>query len=71
MPARRHSCLTADGLQQILDLGRQGAETVDHLGRDRLDARLIRDIGKAAVKPEPHIEIGDISFGDQAPACRD
>ncbi len=57
--------LDGDDLQQIVDLGRQLAEAVDQLGREGVDLAPVDQRRDAAIEAEPHIEIGDIGFGDQ------
>ena len=52
-------------LEEIIDLLRQRAETVDELGGECLDGAIVLDLGQAAIEREPHRQIGDVVFGDQ------
>ena len=57
-------------LQQMFDLGRQLAETIDQFGGEAVDVALVLDLRKPPIEREPHRQVGDIILRDQQRPCR-
>ena len=54
-----------DDLQQVLDLVGQRPETVDHLGRERLDLGRAGKVRHPPVQAEAHVQVRHMGLGDQ------
>src|SRR5215471_11047268 len=57
--------LDRDDFKKVLNFARKWTEAIDELGGERVDLAPVDQGGDAAIKPEPHIEIGDVVLGYQ------